>query len=111
MFGLFKTEKIQEINVVELKKQLSSAKPPILLDVRTKEEFNSGIIGKKVKHASVSDFNFSKEVEKLDKSATYVVYCRSGNRSAAACKMMMKMGFKDVSNLVGGIIAWNQLNR
>lgn len=109
MFGLFKTQRVSETSVSELKQQLNSLNPPVLIDVRTREEFSSGAISKKAKNISITSFNFNDEIQKLDKNATYVVYCRSGNRSAAACKVMMNLGFKNVSNLNGGIIAWGRV--
>lgn len=83
------------------KKQWEEASNPILLDVRTAGEFSGGTIpgAKNIDFLSPS---FGKKVENLDKDTTYFVFCRSGNRSAQACKMMYKMGF-DVRNLSGGI--------
>ena len=83
------------------KKQLQEAEKAILLDVRTAGEFSSGTIPGS-KNIDFLSPTFSKKVESLDKDATYFVFCRSGNRSGQACKMMHKMGF-DVRNLSGGI--------
>jgi rhodanese-related sulfurtransferase len=49
--------------------------------------------------------SFAKNIQKLDKAATYFVFCRSGNRSAQACRLMHQNGF-DVRNLSGGIGAF-----
>ena len=73
----------------------------VLLDVRTPGEFSSGSI-KGALNIDIMSSNFAQKVEKLDKDATYFIFCRSGNRSGQACKMMHKMGF-DVRNLAGGI--------
>lgn len=83
------------------KKQLQEAEKAILLDVRTAGEYSGGTIPGS-KNIDFLSPNFSKKVESLDKDATYFVFCRSGNRSGQACKMMHKMGF-DVRNLSGGI--------
>jgi len=83
------------------KKQLQEAEKAILLDVRTAGEFSGGTIPGS-KNIDFLSPTFSKKVESLDKDATYFVFCRSGNRSGQACKMMHKMGF-DVRNLSGGI--------
>ena len=54
----------------------------------------------------VSAKNFVSELEKLDKTLSYYVYCRSGNRSGQACSVMQKMGFESTFNLVGGFLEW-----
>ena len=77
----------------------------VMLDVRTPGEFEQGYI----KGARNIDFNnqanFAKEIADLDKNKTYLVYCRSGNRSGQAQKMMQELGISTV-NLSGGIGAW-----
>jgi len=77
----------------------------VLLDVRTPAEIRQQSLG-----ADISiDFNqpdFAEQVAKLDKSKTYLVYCRSGNRSGQACQLMNQQGFTDVYNLVGGLMNW-----
>ena len=50
--------------------------------------------------------SFNSEIEKLDKSKPYGVYCRSGNRSGKAMNAMRKMGFKEVYNLENGLKGW-----
>ena len=47
------------------------------------------------------------EVEKLDKSKNYYIYCRSGNRSGQACQIMDKLGFENTYNLMGGFNEWD----
>lgn len=77
----------------------------VLLDVRTPEETALGMI----EGAGQLDFeaaNFEAEVEKLDKTKTYLIYCRSGNRSGQACSYMAGKGFKKLYNLKGGYMAW-----
>jgi rhodanese-related sulfurtransferase len=78
----------------------------VIIDVRTPEEFNQGHI----QDASNIDFysdNFKDELNKLDKTKTYVIHCRSGSRSAQALEMMKELGFKQVYNM-GGIIQWKE---
>lgn len=77
----------------------------ITLDVRTPGEFNEGHI----KGSRLIDFqsgNFENEIESLDKNQTYAVYCRSGNRSSQAVKVMRGAGFDNIYNLDGGVIDW-----
>ena len=77
----------------------------VTLDVRTPAEFAEGYI----EGARLIDFqsgNFENEIATLDKNATYAVYCRSGNRSGQAVKVMKDAGFSNVFNMNGGVIEW-----
>ena len=76
----------------------------VLLDVRTKSEFQGGTI-KGAKNIDLMSSTFAEQVEKLDKNKTYLLFCRSGNRSGQACNIMAGKGFK-VYNLSGGVGAW-----
>jgi len=80
---------------------------PILIDVRTPEEFATGHL----KDAVNIDFyspNFRSEIANLDPTKQYALYCRSGNRTSQTLSMMRTMGFSNVSDLKGGIVAWQQ---
>jgi phage shock protein E len=77
----------------------------IILDVRTPEEFNAGHIANAI-NINIADSDFSSEVSKLDKNATFAVYCRSANRSAVATNEMAELGFTDMYDMQGGIIDW-----
>jgi rhodanese-related sulfurtransferase len=77
----------------------------ITLDVRTPGEYAEGHL----QNAQLIDFqsgNFENEILSLDKNATYAVYCRSGNRSGQAVKVMQDAGFTNVFNMNGGVIDW-----
>ncbi|ADJ26302.1 Rhodanese domain protein [Dehalogenimonas lykanthroporepellens BL-DC-9] len=77
----------------------------VLLDVRTPSEFAAGHI----EGAVLLDFNsgnFQAEAEKLDKNKRYLVYCRTSNRSGQAVNLMKNLGFMEVYDLDGGIVAW-----
>ena len=77
----------------------------ITLDVRTPGEFAEGYI-KGARLINFQSGNFENEIAALDKNATYAVYCRSGNRSGQAVKVMHDAGFHNVYNLNGGVIDW-----
>ena len=86
-------------------RKVIAAEKPVLLDVRTPGEFSGGTI----KGSRNIDFNapdFEKEIAKLDKSRTYLVYCRSGNRSGRALPMLEKLDLSKLYHLDGGIKAW-----
>lgn len=76
----------------------------VLLDVRTRDEFALGALPK-AKNIDFWSNDFASKIAALDKSKTYYLYCRSGNRSGKACSMMTSLGFK-AYNLDGGIGAW-----
>ena len=79
----------------------------VILDVRTDGECAEGI----VEGAQIIDFlnpsHFMTEIEKLDPSKSYYIYCRSGNRSGQACMILDQKGFAKTVNLIGGMLAWN----
>ena len=52
--------------------------------------------------------NFEAELQKLDKTKTYYVYCATGGRSSEACETMIRLGFKHVYNMQGGFKAWTK---
>jgi phage shock protein E len=67
----------------------------VVLDVRTPEEYAQG----NVEGSQLLDFRsgaFAREVETLDRDLTYVVYCRTGNRSGQAVDLMDELGFSEV---------------
>lgn len=77
----------------------------ILLDVRTPGEYAEGhIAGARL--VDWKDSTFAEKVAALDRTKSYVIYCRSGSRSRLARKAMIEMGFTDVRDLSGGIGAW-----
>jgi rhodanese-related sulfurtransferase len=49
---------------------------------------------------------FNKRLSELRKNLTYLVYCKSGNRSRAVVEIMSRLGFENVFNLVGGFSNW-----
>ncbi|NND01967.1 MAG: rhodanese-like domain-containing protein [Acidimicrobiia bacterium] len=78
---------------------------PVVLDVRTPEEYAEGHLADAVL-IDFYDTDFADQLNELDKDATYVVYCRSGNRSQGAINTMRELGFTDVFEVAGGIQAW-----
>ena len=77
----------------------------IILDVRTGQEFRQG----RIQGAVLLDYyapDFRERFAELDRKATILMYCRSGNRSSHVLKMADELGFKAVYDLRGGILAW-----
>ena len=77
----------------------------IIIDVRTAAEYNTGHI----EDAILIDYysgTFAQQLDALDKSKTYLIYCRTGNRSAQTGNIMNDLGFVKVYNMLGGINDW-----
>jgi rhodanese-related sulfurtransferase len=79
----------------------------IILDVRTPEEVSQGYINGAV-NINWNSPDFSAQVDKLDKSKEVYVYCAVGGRSSQAKSVLIKKGFKEAHNLLGGISAWQK---
>lgn len=78
-----------------------------ILDARTPDEWNEGYI-KGAKLVTYPDDFAAKAAKTLDPEKPVLVYCRSGARSAKAAKLLRDAGFKDVRDLAGGILAWEE---
>jgi len=81
--------------------QAAQSPGTVIIDVRTPEEFNSGHVQGAL-NLPVEAPDFAAQVTALDTSATYAIYCRSGNRSAVATAEMGAMGFMHLYDLEGG---------
>lgn len=77
----------------------------VILDIRTPEEFDQGIIDGAI-NIDFYEPTFSSDLDALDKDAHYVVYCRSGNRSGQAMGTFADLGFTHVTEIDGGIANW-----
>ena len=81
----------------------------LLIDVRTKEELDEIKIEGVINIDFYSD-EFKNYLLKLDKYKTYYLICRSGRRSGIATSFMRDNGFKDIYNIKGGMIEWQNSN-
>ena len=86
--------------------QMEEDSNAFLLDVRTPEEVEEGFIPGATNIDIYLGQGFLDELENLDKTKNYYIYCRSGNRSGQACAIMNSRGFANTYNLMGGIIEW-----
>lgn len=77
----------------------------IIIDVRTPQEYALGHIDGAINIDYYSP-TFKDELDKLDKSKTYLIYCRTGHRSSNALKIMDELGFEKVYEMSGGITEW-----
>ena len=86
---------------------LASEEKPVVLDVRTPEEYAEGHI----EGSTMIDFkapDFEAKVAELDRDQTYLIHCRSGRRSSDALPTLKKLGFKHIVHLDGGFNAWSE---
>lgn len=95
-----------DLSQEEWVEQLGETSNAVILDVRTEDEVNEAKIPNSVNIDIYKGQGFVDEVEALDKSKTYFVYCRSGARSGQACGVMNQLGFENAYNLLGGILDW-----
>ena len=94
----------KKISAEDAKARMDSGDTIVILDVRTKEEYDAGHISGAilVPNETIVD----KQPELLpDLDAEILVYCRSGNRSAQAAKKLIAIGYTNVVDF-GGIIDW-----
>ena len=96
------------INLPETKwlKLYDESEESVIIDVRTDDEFSTGYIKGAVNIDFYKGNEFISEIEKLDKSMAYFIYCKSGARSVQTCELLKQKGFKKVYNLKGGILGW-----
>lgn len=94
---------MKEITVQDLKQKIDSGDDFVLLDVRDLFETH---ISKIEPYVLIPVDQLPARLDELDKESETVVLCRSGARSARACELMVKDGFKNVANLKGGINEW-----
>ena len=88
--------------VSELKNDINA----VILDVRTQSEIEEGIIPNAIHIDIYQGQGFIDQLNELDKTKNYYVYCRSGSRSRQACSIMNRLGFQNAYNLMGGILDW-----
>ncbi len=103
--------RVTEVTVADARARLSANPKAVLMDVREDNEWNAG-------HASeavhLGKGILERDLEKLypDKNGEIILYCGGGFRSALSCDSAQKMGYTNVSSLIGGYKAlvtanWN----
>lgn len=73
----------------------------VIIDVRTPDEFGSGHL-EGAENVDLQSGDFEAEISEYALDGEYIVYCRSGNRSAQAAAVMDSLGFEDVTD-AGGV--------
>lgn len=94
---------ITKVQWIELVQQTDDA---IILDVRTPQECAEGILDNAQQLNVLNGRHFMNEIEAFDTEKSYFIYCKSGGRSAQACRLMEMKGFTKLYNLQGGYSKW-----
>jgi phage shock protein E len=89
------SQTIQQLDAAGVTDLLADRDDVVVVDVRTPEEFREGHLADAVL-LDLTGGVFADQVGELDRDATYLVYCRSGNRSGQAVRMMADLGFVEV---------------
>ena len=97
---------VLDVTAHEAKELIQSDASVIVLDVRTPDEFAEGHIKGAVNLDFMSE-TFFEDLDKLDKSASYVVYCRSGRRSAKAIDAMKAAQIESIAHMNTGMNGWS----
>ena len=93
--------RIAQIDIVEYQRMLAQGVPHLLIDVREESEWSTGHA---VGATHIGKGVIERDIERLapDKSATLVLYCGGGYRSALAADNLQRMGYTNVMSLDGG---------
>ena len=95
-----------DINVQELKQKLDNGEKFVFIDVREPYEFEEFNLGAQlIPMGQIADSLPQLEAHKEEE---IVVHCRSGARSGMIQQLMTQAGFKNVRNLTGGVLAWQE---
>lgn len=100
----------KNITPEEAMAMISASEDVILLDVRTRAEFD-GELGHIEGAINIPVQELERRLGEIEKyrGRKIIVYCRSGNRSRRASRILVEHGFKNVYNMVGGILRWNKI--
>ncbi len=99
-----------ELDVNSFLEAYDSNADHLILDVRTEKELERDRISDNQIEIDLFKPDFIQRVNQLDRSKVYFIYCRSGSRSATACKAMIDLGFDKVNNITGGIATWRSVH-
>ncbi|MFK7901181.1 MAG: rhodanese-like domain-containing protein [Cyclobacteriaceae bacterium] len=104
MFGLLK-DKTPVLTEEEVRNLVKNDKKVTLLDVRNAMEYRPEHLTP-CQHVDVREKDFKDKIKYYETDKTYILYCKSGQRSKKARKIMTNMGFGNVYVLDGGINKW-----
>ena len=97
---------IQTLSVHDLAKRLASATPPLLIDVRTPQEYQAGHVPHAISVPLKEIRPRMAELRQKCPDREVVVICQSGARSLRAAVVLKRSGFAPVHNITGGTFFW-----
>jgi len=97
---------VKDVTPKEFVARRAAGEAITLLDVREDHELELASVPSEVVHIPMGEI--SDRLKELDPNKETVVICRSGGRSAQVAQYLDRQGFKSVSNLTGGILAWSR---
>jgi rhodanese-related sulfurtransferase len=100
---------VQVIGVAKYEQKMAEPNTQ-LIDVRTPEEYSEGHLVNAI-NIDVNADDFDAKVASLDKEKSVMVYCKMGGRSAKAATRLKELGFKNITDLDGGITNWKSENK
>lgn len=103
-------QSVKKLDPLNFDKKLKETKEAVLIDVRTPGEYAQGHLANAVS-IDIYANDFKSRVSKLDKTKPVFVYCKAGSRSSSAVDIMEDLGFKEIYDLNGGIISWQQADK
>lgn len=99
-----KVKGLKELDANAFQNELANANQRMLIDVREPFEVKQGAIKGAV---NIPLGQLTNRIGEISKEKSVFLYCRSGNRSRQAARILLKSGFEQVTHLSGGIMAWS----
>jgi len=96
----------RSVSVQELSSLIQSGKELFLLDVRTEPEYTQAHLEATDKRIPYDQLKPNLELLPADKNTAIYCFCRTGHRSGIAADYLVSIGYKNVYNVEGGIVAW-----
>lgn len=98
---------MKNISQGEWRDLIANDSSAIIIDVRTPQEWETGVFEDALLINIQDSAGFIQEVKKMNLTNNYYLYCRSGGRSQMACQILESLGVQNTYNLQGGAMMWN----
>jgi rhodanese-related sulfurtransferase len=103
-------QSVKQLDPQNFDNKLKESKESTLIDVRTPGEYAQGHLANAVL-IDIYSSDFKSRIAKLDRLKPVFVYCKAGTRSSSAGDILSDLGFKEIYDLNGGIMAWQKANK